>query len=103
MWTPVEIANHIVENGRYGMGWKIIQQPQEHGYCRPSKFIVSHSGGAVGASSVLLIASDNGESVLDKHDIVLPKGVSVAIVVNLDSVSLHKTAERIAVLFKEVS
>lgn len=102
MWTPVELAYHKAENGCYGMGWKIIQRPKEHGYCRPSKFIISHSGGAVGASSVVLIASDTVESLPDK-DIIPPQGVSVAIVVNLDGVSLHKTAERIAVLFKEVS
>jgi len=39
----------------YGMGWVVLPSLQEHGGGDTQRFAVGHTGGAVGASSVLLI------------------------------------------------
>jgi hypothetical protein len=42
----------------YGMGWVVVPSLQEHGGGDAQKFAVGHTGGAVGASSVLLVVPD---------------------------------------------
>ncbi|GMR47725.1 hypothetical protein PMAYCL1PPCAC_17920, partial [Pristionchus mayeri] len=54
-----------------------------------------HSGGAVGASSVLFIQPSNGESENG------PRGVCVAILVNIQSVSVQKLAEELAEIYRD--
>ncbi|XP_021921072.1 serine beta-lactamase-like protein LACTB, mitochondrial isoform X2 [Zootermopsis nevadensis] len=56
LWTPQ--PGTTSKWGRcdgYGMGWFVVPSLQEHGGGDIQKFSVGHTGGAVGASSVLLI------------------------------------------------
>ncbi|CAD5123850.1 DgyrCDS12156 [Dimorphilus gyrociliatus] len=84
MWQGVPNAKCIWEkDGSYGMGW-----------CIHSKYI-SHTGGSIGSSSVLLIVpKENSEEKLH--------GVSVAIMCNMQGVSLYKTAKEIAQNFQDL-
>ncbi|KAF8370928.1 lact-9, partial [Pristionchus pacificus] len=54
-----------------------------------------HSGGAVGASSVLYIQPSNGEAING------PRGICVAILVNIQSCSVQKLAEELAEIYRE--
>ena len=87
------------------MGWAVVPDQRTAGYAGRQRFYLSHTGGAVGASSVLLILHSDGAEVSkgDNLGSALPKGVSVAIIVNLIGVSLNKTALSIAKLFEQVS
>jgi len=59
---------------------------------------VSHTGGAVGVSSVLLILP-RAEMCGEGTEKLIPRGVCVSIIVNKQSVGLSKTALTIARLF----
>ena len=115
IWQPVN--NTKIEwstEGLYGMGWGIFGTEQEHGFCKEQKYYVSHTGGAVGASSVLLIlpsveelSRKGGKMLSAKSEKVVlqripPQGVVVAILVNMTSVGLNKTALEIAKNFESV-
>ena len=78
---------------KYGLGWCVRPRCKEYGYCRNESLLVYHTGGAVGASSVLLMLPQpqaQGQAVQG------PRGVVVAIMANMQSVSLTKLAEEIA-------
>ncbi|KAK3849510.1 hypothetical protein Pcinc_043743 [Petrolisthes cinctipes] len=61
LWTPVEgTIKSWHPNGGYGMGWTASKGGATRGFCRDYKTSASHSGGAIGASSVLLILPDEG-------------------------------------------
>ena len=56
IWTPV--ANTSLawdKDGQYGMGWGVIPPQVNHPFCKSRQFYVSHTGGAIGARSVLLV------------------------------------------------
>ncbi len=74
-------------------------QVAEHGFARRQHFTAFHTGGAVGASSILLIepTPSNGD---DEPNRPLPSGVVVAILCNLDSVGLLKLAVDLVDEFK---
>ncbi|XP_078388746.1 serine beta-lactamase-like protein LACTB, mitochondrial [Cetorhinus maximus] len=105
IWSPVGKTELIWDReGRYAMGWGIVEQGQECGQCRHQRHYLTHTGGAVGASSVLLLlpeeppdspAGPSGEGVP-------PRGVVVAILCNLQSVGLNPTALNIALEFEKV-
>ena len=109
MWSPVELTKCSWDKGGfYAMGWAVVPEKQAAGYGGRQRFYVSHTGGAIGASSVLLILPTYSGGAGDKGDNLSsasapPKGVAVAIIVNMISVSLCKTALRIAKLFEQVS
>ena len=95
------------------MGWDVVDVDQAHGQCRKARHLVSHTGGAVGFSSVLLIVppKEEGSSINDSNggtsrngkDVdIPPKGVVIAIVSNLGATSLYKTAVKIADIFKDL-
>ncbi|GIY58024.1 serine beta-lactamase-like protein LACTB, mitochondrial [Caerostris darwini] len=71
MWEPIPPATN------YGMGWGVHLQKQECQFCSESKFCVYHTGGAVGASSVLLIVPNesNENSYSSSESASLPKGI----------------------------
>jgi Beta-lactamase. len=77
----------------YGMGWVVVPQQQEYGGGDIQKFAVGHTGGAVGASSVLLMLPDPHSSN------TIPSGVAVAIITNLQGISLDHLALNVAALF----
>jgi serine beta-lactamase-like protein LACTB len=125
MWTPQpagKATNEWGRDGSYGMGWKVVPSLQEFGGCDAQKFAVGHDGGAVGASSVLLVVptnvphpsatpspssshkpvSPNSVSVVSQTtDVCIPCGVVVAIISNLQGVGLQKLAIDIAAVFCE--
>lgn len=51
MYKPSSL-NH---EKHYGMGWTVVPPCSNFAHCRTDRFVVGHSGGAVGASSMLLI------------------------------------------------
>lgn len=123
IWSPAaqpEPKWDGVTGGEYGLGWSVWTNEKVCEFGRERKFFVSHTGGAVGASSVLLVyprENTNWESKgrirskaeLTGNNVLLPpsessppKGVVVAIVVNMVSVGLNKTAYDIARIFERV-
>ncbi|XP_072020837.1 LOW QUALITY PROTEIN: serine beta-lactamase-like protein LACTB, mitochondrial [Amphiura filiformis] len=116
IWKPVPNTNGAWDvDSKYAMGWAVVDLDQDHGQCRKARHLVSHTGGAVGFSSVLLIVppkdeesstrivgNKNGNDNGKKVDSPPPKGVVVAIVTNLGATSLYKTAVKIADIFKDL-
>lgn len=87
---------HVKENVEtnlfcsYGLGWAISPYKQGwFGSDELQRFHVGHGGGAVGASSILVIYPINPNETI-------PSGVSVAILTNLQNVGLHKLSKEIA-------
>ncbi|XP_032621342.2 serine beta-lactamase-like protein LACTB, mitochondrial isoform X1 [Chelonoidis abingdonii] len=98
MWTPVPNTEASWDkDGKYAMGWVVVEKQQEYGFCRQQRHYVSHTGGAVGASSVLLILPEELDSeVINSGLVTPPRGVVVNIICNMQSVSLNSTALKIA-------
>ncbi|GFR21852.1 serine beta-lactamase-like protein LACTB, mitochondrial [Trichonephila clavata] len=95
MWEPVYPAVN------YGMGWSVFPQKQECMFCHKSKFCVFHTGGAVGASSVLLIVPETFNKNEHEHkSIFSPKGIVVVILTNMHSINLYPTALKITQQFE---
>lgn len=93
LWTPVDRTEAGWDkDGLYAQGWLVVEKLQKYGQCRKRRHYVSHTGGAVGASSVLLVLPSDG---IDQVP-VLPQGVVVTIVTNMQSVGLNNTALKIA-------
>lgn len=92
--------------GGYGLGWGVWPPADQHICCKSRPLFVSHTGGAVGASSVLLIVPSSWDKtgaddrIQGEHG---QNGVVVAIIVNMMSVGLNKIAFDIAELFGNVS
>ena len=119
MWTPVKGTemgwDREAEGGGYGMGWGVVPHKPRPGTVQDQRFYVSHTGGAIGASSVLLIMPTDtdhitgNDKVLDMRQPVIiqtqgphPRGIVVAIICNMQAVGLNKTAREIAKLFVDL-
>ena len=111
LWTPVAGTRLSWDrDGSYAMGWGVVPAADptaSPGGCRDRRFYVGHTGGAVGASSALVVMprtddGPGGETGTAASGLRPPRGVVVAIIVNMQSVSLNKTALRIAKLFDSV-
>ncbi|XP_063222166.1 serine beta-lactamase-like protein LACTB, mitochondrial [Bacillus rossius redtenbacheri] len=85
---------HWGRGSSYGMGWVVVPARHEYAWCDDQRLAVGHSGGAVGASSVLVV-------VPAPESCGAPAGVIVAVLVNLSDVSLHRLAFQVANLFAE--
>ncbi|XP_069078105.1 serine beta-lactamase-like protein LACTB, mitochondrial isoform X2 [Pleurodeles waltl] len=98
MWTPVPNTEMSWDkDGKYAMGWAAVESKQEYGHCRQQRHYVSHTGGAVGGSSVLLILPEESDSShLDTDGHLPPRGVVVSLITNMQSVGLNSTALKIA-------
>ncbi|XP_059555212.1 serine beta-lactamase-like protein LACTB, mitochondrial [Myotis daubentonii] len=99
IWTPVPNTEMSWDKeGKYAMAWGVVEKKQTYGSCRKQRHYASHTGGAVGASSVLLILPEelDAESVCNK---VPPRGIVVSIICNMQSVGLNSTALKIALEF----
>jgi serine beta-lactamase-like protein LACTB len=104
MWTPVPVTKGTnglkYRDDGYGMGWEVAPYRAEFGTTGGGdvqNFHARHSGAAVGASSILFILpSDNSSNVPP------PKGVCVAIITNMQNVSLSSVAEQIAHIFADI-
>ena len=117
MWTPVEGTqmtwDRDAEGAGYGMGWGVVPHKSKPGTVDDQRFYVSHTGGAIGASSVLLIMPTDTDHVTRNNNKVLnleqpfmvqtqgphPRGIVVTMVCNMQAVGLNKTALQIAKLF----
>lgn len=88
-----------------GMGWGVVAAQENYPYCKSRRFYVSHTGGAIGASSVLLVyPSKLVPSISDeKEESRNVEGVVVAMIANLQNVGLNQTALEIAQTFDAMS
>ncbi|XP_041034474.1 serine beta-lactamase-like protein LACTB, mitochondrial [Carcharodon carcharias] len=105
IWSPVGKTELSWDReGRYAMGWGIVEQSQQCGQCRHQRHYLTHTGGAVGASSVLLLLPEEppDSPAGPSGARVPPRGVVVAILCNLQSVGLNPTALNIALEFEKV-
>ncbi|KAL6050192.1 hypothetical protein STEG23_015200 [Scotinomys teguina] len=99
MWTPVPNTEMSWDKeGKYAMAWGVVEKKQMYGSCRKQRHYASHTGGAVGASSVLLVLPEelDPEAVNNK---IPPRGIIVSIICNMQSVGLNSTALKIALEF----
>ncbi|XP_010389508.2 serine beta-lactamase-like protein LACTB, mitochondrial [Corvus cornix cornix] len=98
MWTPVPKTEVSWDrDGKYAMAWAVVEKNQQYGCCRQQRHYASHTGGAVGASSVLLILPEELDpEALGTWPVAPPRGVIVTIICNMQSVSLNSTALKIA-------
>ena len=114
MWTPVVFPYKTKADTGYGMGWVVRNGSARTVGGRGQPFYAAHSGGAVGASSILVIMpadtpSPNNDNSITKtrtrfieHEAefdceerckcvssskMVPKGVVVAVLFNLQEVS----------------
>ncbi|XP_020824308.1 serine beta-lactamase-like protein LACTB, mitochondrial [Phascolarctos cinereus] len=101
IWTPVPNTEMSWDReGKYAMAWGVVEKKQIYGSCRQQRHYASHTGGAVGASSVLLILPEDLEvETTDNRMTIPPRGVVVTIICNMQSVGLNSTALRIALEF----
>lgn len=97
LWAPVDRTEASWDkDGLYAQGWLVVEKKQKYGQCRKRRHYVSHTGGAVGASSVLLVLPNVEIEVGEGQTPLLPQGVVVTIVTNMQSVGLNNTALKIA-------
>lgn len=104
LWKPIDkTVCSWDKDAFYGMGWAVCPEKFENGECRHQRFYISHTGGAIGGSSVLLVLPSKSHDQSNVDNDKVPKGVVVAIVVNMISVGLNKTAFEIAQVFEKVT
>ncbi|KAG8576352.1 hypothetical protein GDO81_009832 [Engystomops pustulosus] len=97
MWRQVPNTEMSWDrDGKYAMGWGTVDAKQDFGQCKHQKHYVSHTGGAVGASSVLLILPDD-----ENQTMIPPNGVVVTIIANMQGTGLNSTALKIALEFEK--
>lgn len=102
LWAPVDKTEASWDkDGLYAQGWLVVEKLQKYGQCRKRRHYVSHTGGAVGASSVLLVLPSEETDPRRGQTLVLPQGVVVTIIVNMQSVGLNTTALKIAHEFEK--
>lgn len=108
LWSPVINRGGSNRHSFYGMGWGVVpptDRSVEPGGCGERSYYVGHTGGAVGASSALVILPRRDDDINRHHHSMShrpPRGVVVAIIVNMQNVSLNKTALSVAKLFDSV-
>lgn len=102
LWAPVDKTEASWDkDGLYAQGWMVVEKLQKYGQCRKRRHYVSHTGGAVGTSSVLLVLPSEEIDPGPGQIPVLPQGVVVSIMVNMQSVGLNTTALKIAHEFEK--
>lgn len=89
------------KDGKYAMGWGTVDRKQDYGQCKLQKHYISHTGGAVGASSVLLIMPEDDAMLWDSQTVIPPRGIVVTIIVNMQQTGLNTTALKIALEFEK--
>lgn len=102
MWSAVDNTKMPWDrDGAYAMGWGVVEPRITNNFCKSRQFYVSHTGGAIGASSVLLVMpTDNLGGNCEGRK---ASGVVVAMIVNMQSVGLNKVALEIAQIFDQLS
>ncbi|KAL7980313.1 hypothetical protein Chor_014642, partial [Crotalus horridus] len=98
MWTTVPQSQDYA----YGMAWFIVEKKQECGHCKEQQHYTFHTGGAVGASSILLILPEELNSgIANSSCLVPPHGVVITVICNMQSVHLDGIALKIAKEFEK--
>ncbi|XP_053740733.1 serine beta-lactamase-like protein LACTB, mitochondrial isoform X1 [Synchiropus splendidus] len=93
LWEAVDrTESNSNKDHLYAQGWMVVKEKHKYGQCKRRRCFVSHTGGAVGASSVLLVLPT--DEALDGQ--TLPRGVVVTILMNVQGVGLKSTAFKIA-------
>lgn len=101
IWSPVEKTRCSWDSyGFYGMGWGTVPVSERPPFTREQRQYFSHTGGAVGASSVLLVLPRCMEVVPASGN--PPHGVVLAIIVNMQSVSMNRLALDVAKMFERI-
>ena len=105
LWAPVDRTEASWDkDGLYAQGWLVVEKSQKYGQCKRRRHYVSHTGGAVGASSVLLILpSERTPQPEGTRAEFLPRGIVVTIITNMQSVGLNSTALKIAYEFDKAT
>ncbi|MEE6517637.1 hypothetical protein FKM82_027991 [Ascaphus truei] len=103
VWRPVPNTEMSWDkDGKYAMGWGAVESKQACGQCQHQRHYVSHTGAAVGASSVLLILpEEENPSTLNNKMASAPRGVVVTIISNMQATGLNSTALKIALEFEK--
>lgn len=103
LWGPVHGTESSWDRDeRYAQAWVVMEKLQKYGQCRKRRHYVSHTGAAVGASSVLLVLPSDEIEQRKGQSPILPQGVVVTIITNMQSVGLTSTALKIAHEFDRV-
>lgn len=98
LWNPI-IKTSKDSNFFWGLSWAVTEEKTSQAFAEKHRFYATHTGGAVGASSVLLIYPRKKENMMADN---LPQGVVVAIICNMQSVGLSKLATDIAKIFETI-
>ena len=102
LWTP-ESKMPPNSQSEYGLGWYIIPGGQKYLASQPTSYMVGHTGAAVGSSSVLVLMPSGVDENLPPSNSAKPSGIVVAILCNMEQVSLNSTGIKIAELFHEAT
>lgn len=87
------------------MGWMVVPPRSVGSWCLRQPHVVYHTGGAIGASSVLAIiprthaGQDPATSPTSPPP---PRGIVVTLIANLEQAALYKKSVEIAQLFDQV-
>lgn len=102
LWAPADKTEASWDrDGLYAQGWLVVEELQKYGQCRKRRHYVSHTGGAVGASSVLLVLPSEEADQCQGKTPLIPQGVVVTVITNMQSVGLNATALKIAHVFEK--
>lgn len=103
LWAPADGTKSSWDRDEhYAQAWVVVEKLHKYGQCRKRRHYVSHTGGAVGASSVLLVLPSDEIEQHKGRSPVLPQGVVVTIITNMQAVGLTSTALKIAHEFDRV-
>ena len=98
LWSPV-IKTSKDSDVTWGLGWAVMEDISEYAFCKKQRFYTCHTGGAVGASSVLLIYPRKSVESNSQNP---PNGIVIAIICNLQNVGLSKLALDVAKTFEGI-
>jgi len=109
MWKGDPRTGRPGRDALYGLGFMVVEPMRKCFFCKSRDLMaVTHSGAAIGGSSVLLITFPKtvifGYDEVDRTEGSIPngrvKGVAVAMLTNLTNVGLTETAQEITKLFE---
>ncbi|KAK2842274.1 hypothetical protein Q5P01_012474 [Channa striata] len=97
LWAPVDGTEAGWDRDeKYAQAWVVVEKQHKYGQCRKRRHYVSHTGNAVGSSSVLLVLPTEEIDQRQGQTPILPQGVVVSIIINMQAVGLNSTALKIA-------
>lgn len=103
IWRPVVRMEPMssLNDDFYAMGWMAKPEIHDVAFGRRQELSFYHTGGAVGGRGVLLICPQGNKLIkVDEYEEGSPRGIVVAILCNLENVSLARFAGQIASEFQ---